>query len=460
MRRRPVFMCHPLPKVLIPRIGLILLRLAMFVGNNDITYQEKEQRRRSTSCYTRWLILRAVACEKMADDLPLSGLKVIDLTHYIAGPYCTRLLCGLGAEVIKVEKADGGDPARRLGPFPGDEPHGERSGLFTFLNSGKKSITLNLKTKVGVEIFKKLVQLADVVVENFEPRVMPRLGLDYESLTKVNPRLVMVSISNFGQSGPYRDYRATEMVVEALGGYMYLLGAYDREPVRSGIYLAQFYAGAVAAAATLAATYSSPEGQHLDISIMESVVFSVFYPLVSYAYCGAIMRRAPKVDSGELTHTFLPTADGLVYPMVYGYVDWGTLARVVLECPEVDNEKFDNPASRTEHVEELKEIMLSLFRDKRAEEIFHRAQAVGIPWGFVRRIDQVVNCPHLREQRFYRAVNLHGSAVEMPRQPFYMDSPWKEGRAPGLGEHNVEIYCGCLGYSRADLVKLRSLNVI
>lgn len=394
-------------------------------------------------------------------EYPLCGLKIIDLSHYVAGPYCTKLLCGLGADVIKVERPDGGDPARRLGPFPGDKPDAERSGIFSFLNVGKKSITLNLKTQLGREIIKKLIKNADVLVENFEPPVMPGLGLDYDSLAEINPKLVMVSISNFGQHGPYRDYKATEIVAEALGGYMYLLGAYDREPVKSGIYLAQYYAGATAAAATLAATYAAEAGQHLDISLMESVAFSLFYPLGSYGYYGAIPRRTPKVDSAELGYSFLATQDGYVYPLTYGYVDWGTVARVVLERPDLDSPRFDNLAARTEHIEELKAIMLSVFSDKSAQEIFHKAQSVGLPWGFVRHMDEVVNCPHLLARGFYQTVtDSAGQEIKWPGQPFSMATPWKVGKPPSLGEHNEEIYCGYLGYSKAELVKLRELNII
>jgi CoA:oxalate CoA-transferase len=394
-------------------------------------------------------------------EYPLSGMKIIDLSHYIAGPYCTKLLCGLGADVIKVERPGGGDPARRLGPFPGDEPDPERSGIFSFLNVGKRGITLNLKTQSGVKIFKKLIKDADVLVENFEPRVMPGLGLGYDSLSKINPKLVMVSISNFGQYGPYRDYKATEIIAEALGGYMYLVGTYDREPVKSGIYLAQYYAGATAAAAALTATFAADVGQHLDISLMESVSFSLFYPLGSYSYYGAIPRRTPKIDSAELGYSLLPAQDGFVYPLTYGYVDWGTLARVVLEHPELDNPKFDNFTARTEHIEELKAIMLSILSDKSAQEIFHKAQSVGFPWGFVRRVDEVANCPQLLARGFYRVVSdSAGQELQWPGQPFSMATPWKVGKPPLFGEHNEEIYCGYLGYSKTELMKLRDSNII
>jgi CoA:oxalate CoA-transferase len=394
-------------------------------------------------------------------EYSLSSMKIIDLSHYIAGPYCTKLLCGLGADVIKVERPDGGDPARKLGPFPADKPDSKRSGMFSFLNSGKKGITLNLKTQSGVEIFKKLIKNADVLVENFEPRVMPSLGLSYDSLAKINPKLAMVSISNFGQYGPYRDYKATEIIAEALGGYMYLVGTYDREPVRSGIHLAQYYAGAAGAAAALATTYGTDGGQQLDISLMESVAFSLFYPLVSYSYYGAIPGRTPKIDSAELGYSFLPAQNGFVYPLTYGYVDWGTLARVVLEHPELDNPKFNTFAARTEHIEELKDILLSVFSDKSAQEIFHKAQSVGFPWGFVRQVDEVINCPQLLARGFYQVVSdSAGQEMQWPKQPFSMATPWKAGKPPLLGEHNEEIYCGYLGYSKKELAELRKSKII
>ena len=153
-------------------------------------------------------------------DRALRDLKVIDLGHYIAGPYCALLFAGLGAEVIKIERPGTGDGSRQLGPFPHDEPHPEKGGLFNYLNLGKKSITVNLKAEAGKDIFRRLVEQSDVLIENFEPRVMPSLGLAYEDLKKINPRLVMLSISNYGQSGPYRDYRGFEITVNALGGFM------------------------------------------------------------------------------------------------------------------------------------------------------------------------------------------------------------------------------------------------
>ena len=143
------------------------------------------------------------------EEQPLSDLRIIDLTHGIAGPYCTKLLADYGADVVKVEKPGSGDYTRSLGPFQNDVPHPEKSGIFLFLNTNKRGITLDLKSDDGVDALKKLVKDADILVESFRPGVMASLGLDYDTLKDINPNLVMTSVSNFGQTGPYRDYKAS-----------------------------------------------------------------------------------------------------------------------------------------------------------------------------------------------------------------------------------------------------------
>jgi CoA:oxalate CoA-transferase len=176
-------------------------------------------------------------------DQALSGIRVIDLTWYIAGPYCTKLLADYGADVIKIERPGSGDPARRMGPFLNDEPHPEKSGLFLHLNTNKRGITLNLKTETGKNIFRDLVKKADILVESFSPRVMPSLGIDYKALEKINPKLVMTSISNFGQKGPYRDFKGSELIFQGFGGYMYLVGTSDREPSKKAGNVIQYQLG-------------------------------------------------------------------------------------------------------------------------------------------------------------------------------------------------------------------------
>ena len=168
-------------------------------------------------------------------DLALEDVKVLDLTHHVAGPYCTKLLADYGADVIKVERPGLGDSARSMGPFPGDAPHRERSGIFLHLNTNKRGITLDLKSRAGAKVVKELAREVDILVESFRPGTMERYGLGYETLRVVNPGLVMTSISNFGQTGPYRDYRSAEIMVYGMGGEMYSTGLDEREPVKLGV---------------------------------------------------------------------------------------------------------------------------------------------------------------------------------------------------------------------------------
>ena len=196
----------------------------------------------------------------------LSDVKVLDLTHHIAGPYCTKLLADYGADVIKVEKPGEGDPTRRMGPFFEDDPHPEKSGLFLHLNTSKRGVTLNVRSETGKKVFKELAKGVDILVENFSPRVLPSLGLGYDTLEKINPKLVMTSISNFGQSGPYRDFKASELILYGMGGAMNNTGITGRYPLRKAGTVIQYQAGTIAALATmlaLLANRSEGIGQHV-----------------------------------------------------------------------------------------------------------------------------------------------------------------------------------------------------
>src|SRR5579883_1050178 len=209
---------------------------------------------------------------------PLEGVRVLDLTRHVAGPLCTKLLADYGADVIKIEQPRRGDPARWIAPFLHELPHPERSGLFLHLNTNKRGITLNLKTETGRAIFLRLLPSADIVVENFQPRVMPSLGLDYATLSKIKPALVMTSISNFGQTGPYRDWRASDLIVYAMGHEMWGTGQPDCEPAGMANKLSLHIAGLMAFTATLGAFWEAQlqgVGQQVDLSIMEAMASSI-----------------------------------------------------------------------------------------------------------------------------------------------------------------------------------------
>jgi crotonobetainyl-CoA:carnitine CoA-transferase CaiB-like acyl-CoA transferase len=261
----------------------------------------------------------------------LDGVKVLDLTHHITGPYCTKLLADFGAEVIKIERPGTGDPARRMGPFASDEQHPDKSLPFLYLNTSKHSVTLDLKSDAGKDIIVKLAAQSDILVENFRPGAMASLGLDYESLSRSNPALVMVSISNFGQTGPYRDYEATEIVEYALGGLGYVFGSNLREPLKHALHQAQFKAGVNAAGAASIALYHqrlTGQGQWVDVSVQECVAAGLRDTISLYTYTGGIRGRQP-AHSAEIPRTPFQTRDGHIVPVTLGAMDWETVADFV-----------------------------------------------------------------------------------------------------------------------------------
>ena len=394
----------------------------------------------------------------------LSGYKVLDVTHYIAGPYCTRLLAGYGAEVIKVEKPGTGDGARSLGPFAGDDPDIEKSETFLFLNTGKKSITLNLKTPTGVEIFKRLVKDADVLVENFEPRVMPSLGLGYDTLSQINPRLVMTSISNFGQSGPYRDYKAAEIVEYALTGLMKMTGELDREPLKLGLDVAQMTGGQAAVTMTLAMLYSSNltgEGQHVDVSIMDNCVGLVEWQIALYLGSKHITGRMGNLNEKGHPHGSFPCRDGWVTLSTQG-----TSFKYLVDfmgVPELQDPKWHDPLYRLNNRDELDALMLPWLVEHGKKEPFDYLNTKrNTSAGWVRNAEEIVNCPQLKAQEFFVTIEhpVSGRAVYPGRVSMMSETPWQAGRAPLLGEHNEDIYCSRLGYSKAELAELERAGII
>ncbi|MDO8672531.1 MAG: CoA transferase, partial [Dehalococcoidia bacterium] len=277
----------------------------------------------------------------------LTGVKVIDLTHMIAGPYCTRMLADYGADVIKVEKPGLGDGGRRLGPFLANEPHPDKSGTFAYLNANKRGVTLNLKSETGRAILLRLIEDAGILVESFAPRVMSGLGLSYDRLKEINPGLLMVSISNFGQTGPYRDFKASELVHNAMGGETYSRGLSIREPLKLGGNAVQCQAGTIAAAATSIALWDAEEsgvGDHLDISIFETQISTIDTrgpSLVGYQFTKRVaQRKVPGASRGYPSGVYM-CSNG--YFQIAGEIQfWGRLMKM-LDYPE----ELSDPAMGT-----------------------------------------------------------------------------------------------------------------
>ncbi len=398
----------------------------------------------------------------------LGDLKVLDLTHYVAGPYCTKLLADYGADVIKVERPGSGDGARSIGPFLNDLPHPEKSGLFLNLNTNKRSVTLDLKIRRGADLLKELVKWADLLVENFRPSVMPGLGLDYETLADINPRLVMTSISNFGQTSPYRDYKSQEIVTYAFSGLMYASGIPEREPMKLGGNVIQYHTGSTATLYSLLALHAVDirgRGDHIDLSIADVQTGSVDRSgpmLLAHQYTGELFGRGyQQREGGEYIHKCL---DGYINITPFGNFVPGALDMIGM--PEMkDDPMFDT--SRGVLDPEAVDVFNALFdpwlMEHTVEEVWQEAEKAHMLSGPLYTSEQLLQDPNYRGRAYWTDIeHPHGGNLTYPGRPFVMnDSPRTLRRpAPTLGEHNQEVLQGLLGHSREELTGLRRAGVI
>ena len=398
----------------------------------------------------------------------LSHIKVLDFTTHVAGPYCTKLLADYGADVIKVERPGVGDSARGMGPFPGDIPHPEKSGLFLHLNTNKRSITLDLKSSAGKKIAMGLSMDANLIVENFRPGVMDRLGLGLEALQVPNPKLVMTSISNFGQSGPYRDYKSSDLLVYGMGGEMNSTGLDDREPIKLGANIVLYQAGSVAAVGSAGALFLSQDdgtGQLVDVSIMETQVGSIdrrMSALIAYQYTGENSVRAPLGASGYPIGVY-PCKDGYL-EVTGGLIYFPRVVQMLGDPPELLHPRWYQPESQTdpELKGEFEAHFLSWTLQHGKCEAWRIAQESGVLSGPLNTMEDLSNDKHFNARGAFTQIDhpVTGS-LKYPGRPFIMsESPWDVRRpAPLLGQHNQEILEE-LGYGSNDVARLRTQGVI
>jgi crotonobetainyl-CoA:carnitine CoA-transferase CaiB-like acyl-CoA transferase len=385
------------------------------------------------------------------NNQPLSDIRVIDLTHGIAGPYCTKVLSDFGADVVKVEKPGTGDYARRLGPFPGDINDPEKSGIFLYLNSNKKGITLDLKSPAGVEALKDLVKSADILVESFKPGAMEKLGLGYDVLKGINPNLIMTSVSNFGQTGPYKDYLASELVFTAMGSRMGASGLPEKYPLKLGGNHIQYQAGNSAAMATLFAwygrEYQSLGGQQVDVSIFETQMGSInmrLLGLVQYQYTGDKGLRLGPVRAGYPSGPF-PCADGYV-SVSGGGQRFGRVANAIGR-PDLLESYYSTPEGQADldaREEFEMTIWLPWVLERTMDEIVETGQANEMLVTPILTIDQVVdNNPQLQYRNYWVELD-HAAAGKLryPGATVFKDWWQLKRPAPLLGEHNNEVLGG------------------
>lgn len=391
-------------------------------------------------------------------DQALSGVRVLDLTQGITGPYCTKYLACFGAEVIKVEPP-AGDPTRRAGPFPDDRPDPEASGTFLYLNTGKQSITLDIETDSGRLLLRRLAEQADVVVEDMPPGVLAGHGLSYADLAALGADKIMVSITPFGQDGPWSGWKADELTVWAASGLMWLTGEPDRYPLKPGGQQSLHNAGLNAFTGALMAVYArdlSGLGQHVDISVYESVTFMMEPPRT----IEASVRGESRQRVGN-TGTLMPALNGHVNVIRGPNETMKTLAEMT-GAPELADERFAGVQALTLNGDEIEALMLPWLLDHTKEEFYHTGQARGQLFGYCANPKELLESPHLRERGFFVMVD-HPIAGRLtyPGAPYKMsETPWQVSRAPLLGEHNEAVYCGRLGLTKADLVDLRRAGVI
>ena len=396
----------------------------------------------------------------------LSGLRVLELSDGIAGAFCGKMFAGLGAEVIKIEPPEG-DPLRFAGPFPGKVPNLDASGSYLHFNTAKRSVTIDLATTTGQLIFAQLAAEADLIIETCAPGYLDSIDLSYERLAAEHPGMVMVSITPFGQNGPYRDYVANELVVYAASGYMSLTGDPDREPHKAYGEQTAIHAGYQAALAAIAAIVSrnaSGSGQRIDVSQAEAASFlSGGGAPNAYLVRGEVARRSGTRLNGQQPHasypsTLRPCKDGWIH--AHANVRYPELMGEMMERPELNTpEILATPAG---HADEIDAIMDGWLAQYDKWEVVRRAQAQRLHFTEVMTPAEVLEDGAYRERDFWFTYEHPDAGLIMQPGPLVRltGTPWVDSPAPTLGEHNSEILSGELGYSADEVLLLADRRVI
>ena len=388
---------------------------------------------------------------------PLDGIRVADFSHVMAGPYATHLLNLLGAEVIKVEAPSRGDALRYYG---NDRRYDGMAPAFIGVNAGKKSVTLDLKHEPAREAARRLIKSCDVLVENFRPGVMQRLGLDYESVRELQPRIVYCSISGYGQNGPRRDWAAIDNIVQATSGMMTLSGAHGDEPSRVGFPVVDTLTGQTAAFAILAALLRRERqnrGEYIDVAMFDASIAFMTSAVVPYLVTGQQPERTGNVGySGQPTSALFTASDGRCISLgVVQQSQFESLARELGREHWLSDPRFTTPDLRRKHSDAMHAELADIFAQSPAEVWEHRLSAAGLPCGMVRDVAEAVALPALEERQVKLKLEIpglaHRSDVAIVNAGFLMseDGPGVEGPPPKHGEHTQEVLTQ-LGFSTEE----------
>jgi succinyl-CoA---D-citramalate CoA-transferase len=402
----------------------------------------------------------------MAEDgaRPLEGVRVVEMGSLLAGPFCGQLLADFGAEVIKVEPPGKGDPMRVWGRHRKDG----RTLWWPIIARNKKSVTLNLREEEGQELARRLVAEADVLVENFRPGTLERWGLGYESLEETNPGLVMVRVSGFGQTGPYRDQAGFGAVGEAMGGIRHVTGFPDRPPPRTGISLGDSLAATFGALGALTALYHREahggRGQVVDIGIYEAVLALMESTIPEYALTGHVRGRTGTVLPFVAPSNIYPTQDE-DYVLIAGNADtvFGRLAKAVGHPEWAEDERFATHHARGENMEELDAMISNWTRERSVEEVIEVLAGAGVPTGKVFTAEDMLADQHYAARE--NVVTVEDPEIgAFPMQnvvPRLSETPGEvRWTGPALGQHNDEVYGGLLKLDQDERAGLRKRGIV
>ncbi len=391
---------------------------------------------------------------------PLSGTRVLDLTNVLAGPYCCYQLALMGAEVIKVERPEGGDLARVLGA----DPDRNKAGMgisFLAQNADKKSVTLDMKSAKGKALLKRLVQTADVLVENFRPGVMDRLGLGYEVLRTENANLIYCAISGFGQDGPRRKDPAYDQIVQGFSGVMSITGAANTAPYRVGYPLADTVGGLTAAFAISAALNANPRGTFLDIAMSEAVISTMGWVVSNYLVGGVTPGAHGNENTTSAPSGTFATADNPINIAANRDEQWQALAQHLGREDLLQNSDYATREDRKRNRHSLREILEATLRTRPSSEWVNELNALGVPTGQVLTVPEALSDEQLAGRGLIGSLSVHGEEMKLAGSPVVMDGQRRMPRTspPPLGADNAAIWLE-LGLSSAEIDELKKEGVI
>jgi crotonobetainyl-CoA:carnitine CoA-transferase CaiB-like acyl-CoA transferase len=395
----------------------------------------------------------------------LEDIRVLDLADEKAS-FCSKLLADMGACVIKVERP-GGDPSRKIGPFLGNSPHPERSLFSLHNNTNKLGITLNIEHHEGKRIFCRLVEKADVVVETSPPGYLKDIGLGFEVLSDANPRLILVSITGFGQNGPRSKYKTCDIVASAFGGQMYISGSPSTPPLKpfgeQSYYLASLFA-AIGILLVLRKRAKTGMGEHVDISMQEAVVSTLEHVIIQYFYEKTIAKRQGSLHWNN-SFCILPCKDG--HMLMSLFQQWETLVEWMDSegmAEDLKEERYRGEEIRQNRLDHIVEVLQRWTKTHTTNELFEVGQLMRFPWAPVYSPKEVLESPQLKSRGFFVEVGHPevGTFIQYPGAPYKFDgcSLDRWNRAPFIGEDNEEIYQRELGLSEEELRRLSSIQAI